>query len=128
MTDASLLNLGESVLDGKVSIPGSRAPRAAAVLARQALEQIIDRLCDSEARGLARATMRSKLIILTAEAGSDDGSRAEIAWAGLSQACHHHSYELQPTAGEVRDLIALTRSLDPDLPLVGRVSTADASH
>ncbi|MET3808887.1 hypothetical protein ABIB25_005917 [Nakamurella sp. UYEF19] len=87
MTDSSLLELAESVLDGAVVIPGSHAPRAAAVLARQAFQQIVDRRCDSKAGGFDRANMRSKLIILTAAAGTDVGSRAEIAWAGLSQGC-----------------------------------------
>lgn len=85
----------------------------AAVLARQALEQIVDSRCDAKGRGLDRASMRSKLIILAAEAGADVGSRGENTWAGLSQASHHHAYELQPTAGEVRDVIRLTTSLGP---------------
>ncbi len=113
MTD--LLALADAVLDGKVSVPGGYAPRAAAVLARQAFEEIVDQQCLAVAPGLGQPSMRSKLIIVGALVGSEVGERAQTAWDGLSQACHHHSYELQPTAWEVRDLIHLVRGLKPSL-------------
>jgi hypothetical protein len=34
---------------------------------------------------------------------------ASYAWSALSRACHHHAYELPPTASELRALIDLTR-------------------
>ncbi len=61
-------------------------PRAAALLARQALE---------------RCSMRSQLLCLTAYLGQDTATRAGYLSAALSRACHYHSYELAPTAAEL---------------------------
>ncbi len=124
MTD--LLAVAESVLDGTVSVPGGHAPRAAAVLARQAFEELVDQQCLAVAPGLVGPSMRSKLIILSALVDPEGGERAQAAWAGLSQSCHHHSYELQPTAWEVRDLIALVRGLTPAVAATS--SGASGSH
>lgn len=111
MTVVDVLTMAEAVLDGSVSVPGGNSARAAAVLARQALEEIVDERCAAVATGLVRPSMRSRLIILTVLDGDAVGASAQTAWDGLSRACHHHSYELQPTAGEVRDLIGLVRSV-----------------
>jgi len=111
MTVVDILSMAEAVLDGSVSVPGGHSARAAAVLARQALEEIVDERCASIALGMGRPSMRSKLIILTALDVATVGACAQTAWDSLSRACHHHSYELQPTAGEVRDLIGLVRSV-----------------
>ncbi|MET3806801.1 hypothetical protein ABIB25_003821 [Nakamurella sp. UYEF19] len=111
MTAVDVLTMAEAVLDGSVSVPDGNSARAAAVLARQALEEIVDERCAAVAPGLARPSMRSRLIILTALDDADVGACAQAAWDGLSRACHHHSYELQPTAGEVRDLMGLVRSV-----------------
>ena len=59
MTDPQALSLAEGVLDGQVRLTGGHATRASAVLARQALEEIIDGLIDSAHLGLGRASMRS---------------------------------------------------------------------
>lgn len=111
MTVVDILSMAEAVLDGSVSVPGGHSARAAAVLARQALEEIVEERCAAVAPGLVRPSMRSRLIILTALDGDAAGACAQIAWDGLSRACHHHSYKLQPTAGEVRDLISSVRSV-----------------
>ncbi|WP_329423857.1 hypothetical protein OG339_25550 [Streptosporangium sp. NBC_01495] len=46
--------------------------------------------------------------------------RVSGAWAALSAACHHHGYELSPTAGELRALYnevrLLTEHLGPVSP------------
>lgn len=111
MTVVDVLVMAEAVLDGAVPVPGGNSARAAAVLARPALEEIVEDRCAAVAPGLVRPSMRSRLIILTALDGHDVGACAQTAWDGPSRACHHHSYELQPTAGEVRDLIGLVRSV-----------------
>jgi len=38
--------------------------------------------------------------------------RARRVWDGLSRCCHLHAYELQPSAAEIRQLLAAMRRLD----------------
>lgn len=78
-------------------------PRAAALLARQALELAIAALWATkpEAAGLGRCSMRSQLLCLTAYLDQDTATRAGYLSAALSRACHYHSYELAPTATEL---------------------------
>jgi hypothetical protein len=94
-------------------------PRAAALLARQALEQAMGGLwaTQPQANGLSDSTMRSQLLCLTAYVDEDVASRAAYLSAALSRACHYHPYELAPTATELirwlhetADLVALLRS------------------
>lgn len=61
--------------------------------------------------------MRSKLTVLQVAFGPDDAlpARAGYAWSGLSQACHHHAFELAPTVSEVRHLIQLVGTLVDDV-------------
>jgi hypothetical protein len=44
---------------------------------------------------------------------SEFADAASVAWNGLSNACHHHAYELAPTVGEVRHLCRLVALLLP---------------
>ena len=47
--------------------------------------------------------MRAQLICLRTYLGDADlAARAGHAWSALSRACHHHAYELAPTATELR--------------------------
>jgi hypothetical protein len=55
--------------------------------------------------------MRSKIILLRQLGDPVVGHKAQLAWAGLSNACHHHAYELQPTAAEVRSLLRLVAEI-----------------
>jgi len=73
-------------------------PRAAALLARQALEQAMAGLwaAQPQADGLARGTMRSQLLCLNAYVDGDVATRAAYLAAALSRACHYHPYELAP--------------------------------
>jgi hypothetical protein len=54
-----------------------------------------------------RPTMKSQLILLRELGDPDIGRTAQIAWDGLSSACHHHAFELQPTSRDVRALLGL---------------------
>ncbi len=56
-------------------------------------------------------TTASKLVVLGTLHGSDVGEQVKRLWHGLSRACHHHAYELQPSAGEIQALIAQVRAL-----------------
>ena len=57
--------------------------------------------------------MRSKLICLSDAYGDrpDDVAAITMAWDQLPRGCHHHAYELTPTADEARHLIEAPRPL-----------------
>jgi hypothetical protein len=76
--------------------------RAAALLGRQALEAQLDQLWSRTAPGIERASTNCQLLCLPAFL-ADRGlaGRAAHAWAALTRACHHHPYELPPTAEEL---------------------------
>jgi hypothetical protein len=78
-------------------------PRAAALLARQALEATLTDLWRHRAPGLEGCPMRAQLLCVEAclPHAADLGARARYAWSGLSRACHQHPYELPPTTTEL---------------------------
>lgn len=82
--------------------------RAACWLARLDLEGAVLRLLSAKGLDVAGSTMRSKLSCLEVKyVGSDPALVADAlyAWAALSQAAHHHAFELAPTLAEVSDLL-----------------------
>jgi hypothetical protein len=42
---------------------------------------------------------------------ADLAARAGHAWSALSRACHHHPYELAPTAAELQGWLAVVDAL-----------------
>jgi hypothetical protein len=81
-------------------------PRATAVLTRQALERGIADVLSARVDGIQGASVRAQLLCL--RIFLDDTEAADevnLAWWALSRACHHLSYELPPTAAELRALI-----------------------
>jgi hypothetical protein len=115
MTDrAALLDYAEEILDGAVDL-GPRSARVAALLARSAFEDWLDEQNPWVVPSPRRPTTASKLVALCTRDDPAVGYRAQRAWASLSRACHHHAYELQPSAAEVRDLVALVRDLEADV-------------
>jgi len=112
MTDrAALLDYADEVLDGRVTLAG-RGPRTAAVLARLAFEDWLDEQSTWLPAGQDRPTTNSKLVVLSALRGAEVGGHARRVWHTLSRACHHHAYELQPLAAEIKRLVAAVRQLD----------------
>jgi hypothetical protein len=111
-----LLAAARATLAGKTTLPPARRARAAAVLARTALEQIInERLIRAGALTGAlavsdEASGRVKLICLRA-LKDEQARQAAWAWGALSSACHHHSYELAPSVGEVGYLVGVVERL-----------------
>ena len=95
-------------------------PRAAALLARQALEAAMAELWASkpQAAEMSRCTTRSQLLCLTAYLDPGTARRAAYLFAALSRACHYHPYELAPTAAE------LTSWLDQAAQLVTQIHAA----
>jgi hypothetical protein len=108
---ADLLGLADAILDGSITVPGASAARGAAVIARQVLEEAVERRCQELAGTMARPTGRSQLILLRELDDPEIAAKAQVAWDGLSRACHHHSYELQPSVGEVRVLTKLVKEV-----------------
>ena len=77
-------------------------PRAAAFLGRQALEDAMSWVWPTRAPGLENCSKRAQLLCLPEFL--DDEALAESAahvYGRLSAACHHHDYELSPTASEL---------------------------
>jgi hypothetical protein len=87
-------------------------PRASALLALHALEASVGRLWERHALELRGCPMRTQLICLRTYLG-DVGlaARTGHAWSALSRSCHHHAYELAPTAAELRSWFSVVREL-----------------
>ena len=99
-----------AAVDRLLAAGGDRAGRRTAVrLLRLAVEQAVDRVWHvGGLPAMTRVSRRAQFLVL-AHAARDDAARdaareAAAAWAALSTGCHHHAYELTPTAAEVADL------------------------
>ena len=87
-------------------------PRASALLARQALEAAVRRLWERRTLDLQSCSMRVQLICLRTYLGDAElAARAGHAWSALSRACHHHPYELAPTADELQGWFTVVEEL-----------------
>jgi hypothetical protein len=114
MTPEGLLAAARQIIERPDAATAGVWPRAAALLARQALELAMASLWEArpQAAGLSQCSTRSQLQCLTAYLDRDTASRAAYLSAALSRACHYHPYELAPTAAE------LTRWLDETAQVV----------
>jgi hypothetical protein len=86
-------------------------PRAAALLIRQALEESVDAYWTDRQLPLGSLPTQAQLVCLRMMTA--DGrlpARLHEAWGGLSRACHHHPYELAPTAGELATWIEVVET------------------
>jgi hypothetical protein len=87
-------------------------PRAAALLARQALEASVGGLWERRTLDLKGCAMRAQLICLRTYLGDAElAARAGHAWSALSRASHHHAYELAPTAAELESWFSVVGEL-----------------
>jgi hypothetical protein len=102
MRPADLLAVSRSLLERASDETRGLWPRAAALLARQALESTLRDYWSDGRAAMAELPFRQQLICLqrlfTPRELAADVSHA---WAALSRACHHHPYELAPGAGEL---------------------------
>jgi hypothetical protein len=77
-------------------------PRAAALLGRQALEEALDDLWRREAPELQGTSTTCQLVCLPVFVPDRQlAGQAAHVWGVLTHACHHHPYELSPTAEEL---------------------------
>jgi hypothetical protein len=76
--------------------------RAAALLGRQALEIAVDDYWSARKIPLSSCPTLQQLICLREYVHDADlAGRVHHAWNALSRACHHHPYELPPSASEL---------------------------
>jgi hypothetical protein len=76
--------------------------RASALLARQALELAVERFWAAHAPGLIKSHRSTQLLCLPWYMKDPAAARTvHQTWAALSSACHHHTYDLAPTALEM---------------------------
>jgi hypothetical protein len=112
MNADQLLQRAKEILNGSGTAARPRRMRIAAFLIRQALEEEVSARC---AHLVARidhpVRMRSRLLVLRALDQSGTAAKAEYAWNALSRACHHHAYELAPTASELQHLLRVVTQL-----------------
>ena len=110
MTPKELADAAEHVLvDPGDALYGCWA-RASALLARQSLETAMDLLWRKRSPIVAQCSTTAQLLVLPSYLRDQEAARdAAYTWSALSRACHHHAYELPPTASELRALIDLTR-------------------
>ena len=117
-----LLSAARVTVGKKGGAWGAAWPRAAAFLARQALESGIELLWVGDLAGLRDCSFRDQLTCLpTFLADIDLARRARQTWCSLSEACHAHPYELAPTASELDrwmdDVRSVLISINERLPL-----------
>lgn len=97
-------------------------PRAAALLARQSLEEGLDRFWQRSIPPMRDASRATQLACLDQYLRDPDlVSGIRTAWAALSRACHHHAYELSPTAPELDHWLTTVEGL------VARLEEAEAA-
>ncbi|MHB8718617.1 MAG: hypothetical protein ACYDAC_06965 [Candidatus Dormibacteria bacterium] len=76
--------------------------RAAALLARQGIEEALRDLWDLRSPAMTDVSTRCQLLCLGSFLrDSELAGRVHVAWEGLSRACHVRVYELPPTASEL---------------------------
>jgi hypothetical protein len=102
MTPAQTLATARHLLQRPSARTTGPWPRAAALLARQALEQAVDDFWRARSPGLDRLPMRPQLLCLSSYLPTEGvAARVTHTWSSLSSVCHHHPYELSPSASEL---------------------------
>src|SRR6266568_3368960 len=91
MTPTELLTWADAVMAGDDALPVGLWQPAAALLARQALDQALTGLWQARAPGLEDRPARVQLLCLPTYLDDTDlAGRASHVWWSLSNACHNH--------------------------------------
>jgi len=85
--------------------------RAAALLARQALESSLDKFWDRCGWQLQRCSFRAQLLCLHELAGQEVARDAAYSYNFLSNVCHFNPYEASPTSVELRTILEMVESI-----------------
>jgi hypothetical protein len=104
-TPAELLTAARAATGDRSPAWGTSWGRAAAFLARQALEQAVSTAWLGGLAELSTASFSDQLVCLPLLLGDEEAARARQAWYALSRACHAHPYELAPALSEVVELL-----------------------
>ena len=102
----------ESLMEDPEATSSGAWPRAAALLARSSLEASMTELWQAKEIPLQRASWRAQLLCLPGYINADLARRVAFAHSALSAACHHHPYDLPPTAIEIQRWLAIVQSLN----------------
>lgn len=112
-----LVDMADGVLHDHASAWGASWARAVALLTRQALEGALEDLWIRRGMYMSTVSTHAQLICLRAYLNDDSlASDIRYAWGALSQACHHHPYELAPTAQELARWATTVRALIDRIP------------
>jgi hypothetical protein len=110
MTAEEILERAAGLLNRPTAETAGLWPHATAVLARQALEVGLHEALSAKIVGIQDAPVRVQLLCLQSYLeDTETAHEVNLAWWALSQACHHGSYELPPTAPELEGLIDVVR-------------------
>lgn len=102
---AQLVAIARDLLKRASPMTAGLWPRAAALLARNALEMAVDEYWTRKRIPLEPCPTFTQLLCLREYLDDSDlAGRVHHAWNALSRACHHHPYELAPTADELERL------------------------
>jgi hypothetical protein len=109
---SALLGMARGLLDHAEPDTAGLWPRASAVLAGRALEASLHELWERRTLDLRGCSMRVQLICLKSYLGDQElAARTRLTWSALRRACHHHPYELGPTATELREWLSVVEEL-----------------
>lgn len=110
-----LLEAADQLMAQPMELMAGRWPRAVALLTRQAIEGSLFDLWRAVRPGVEAVPMRAQLLVLRQSIAPRVAAEAEYAWAALSRACHHHPYELVPTATELGQWLGAAGDLDREV-------------
>jgi hypothetical protein len=108
------------MLDDPTRSTVSAWPRAAALLARQALEAELTEYWREKLPGAERLNMRAQLNCAHSYLGRDLAGELSYTWHALSRATHHRPYELDLTREELASLITSSSRLITALAVAGK--------
>ena len=107
MTPDQLVSSARALIKIPESDGAGLWPRTAAVLGRQAIESALRQYWRLRQPGLEHCSNHAQLLCLVAYLNKKElAHETADAWAALSRACHHHPYELSPTADELHGWLA----------------------
>jgi hypothetical protein len=106
---AELLKAARSLLKARLGALHGIWPRAVALLGRQSLERAMDDFWTRLAPDVQNASRTAQLLCLSTYLDDPELVRGiRYAWHAFSRSCHHHIYELAPTAAEIEGMLAVT--------------------
>lgn len=105
-TSSELLRDARVVLDQSAAIPVGTWGRAVAVLARQAMERSLDDYWTAfDPAMVGVRNTRASFLCLRSCWTDDAAVDGYYSWQLLSRACHYQSYDVEPSAAEVEQLL-----------------------